>query len=395
MIEMHLDPLGGAAGDMFVAAILHWRPDLEAGLVRALSNCPLIEGVEVEVAAHDDGVLVGRRFLVRREEHGHPHHHDHVAWRAIREALTASKLDRKTVGRAIAIFSYLAEAEACVHGVEPDAVEFHEVGAWDSIADIVAAAWLINEVGAASWTVGPLPLGGGRVRTAHGWLPVPAPATAHLLAGFSTFEDGVGGERVTPTGAAILRHLCDPAAAPQRIARRLAGSGHGFGARKLPGVSNCLRVLAFETTAVEGSAGRIAVLECEIDDQTGEDLAQAVERLRAAAGVLDVLQAPVFGKKGRMMTHLRVLAEVGAREATVAAIFEETTTLGVRHALVERTTLARRADTVEIDGRAVRRKIAARASGRTAKAEADDVAGAGGHAARNAVRARAERMEES
>jgi uncharacterized protein (TIGR00299 family) protein len=396
MLEAHLDPLGGVAGDMFVAAMLHLRPDLETGLTRALAACPMIEDVRAEAKAHDDGVLTGRRFIVRLagHDHGHDHHdhdhRDHVDWRRIREALSASALDRETVEHALAIFSHLAAAEARVHGVAPDEVRFHEVGAWDSIADIVAAAWLIAEIDVARWTVGPLPLGSGRIRTAHGWLPAPAPATAILLEGFPTLDDGVAGERVTPTGAAILRHLCDPASAPPRAARRLIGSGYGFGARKLPGVSNCLRVLAFETAEGAAVTERIAVLECEIDDQTGEDLAQAIERLRAQAGVLDVTQAPAFGKKGRMMTHLRVLAEPHARETAIAAIFDETTTIGVRHALVERTALARRAETVEIDGRAVRRKLVARPSGVTAKAEADDVAAAGGHAARAGLRRRAE-----
>jgi pyridinium-3,5-bisthiocarboxylic acid mononucleotide nickel chelatase len=390
-LEIHLDPLGGIAGDMFVAALLHWRPDLEAGLKRTLALCPLIEDVETQSPAHDDGVLTGRRFLVRREAHDH-HHHHHVAWRRIREALTGSRLDGRTIQHALGIFTHLAEAEARVHGVPPDAVEFHEVGAWDSIADIVAAAWLIGEIGAARWTVAALPLGGGRVRSAHGFLPVPAPATALLIEGFATLDDGVSGERVTPTGAAILRHLCDPAAAPVRVARRLVGSGHGFGTRKLPGMSNCLRALAFETA--EGAVSeRVAVLECEIDDQTGEDLAQALERLRALPFVLDVVQAPVFGKKGRMMTHLRVLARPEAREAALAAIFEETTTIGVRHALMERTALARAAETVEIDGRAMRRKRVARAAGATVKAEADDLGGAGGQAARAALRRRVEEAE--
>ncbi len=209
-------------------------------------------------------------------------------------------------------------------------------------------------------------------------------------------DDGVAGERVTPTGAAILRHLCDPAPAPApRAPRRLVGSGYGFGARKLPGLSNCLRALAFETTEASAPAERVAVLECEIDDQTGEDLAQAVERLRAEAGVLDVIQAPVFGKKGRMMTQSARAREPGARDKAMAAIFEETTTIGVRHALVERMALGRRAETLDLDGRAVRRKIVSRPSGPTAKPEADDLAGAGGYAARAALRRRAERIGET
>jgi uncharacterized protein (TIGR00299 family) protein len=294
----------------------------------------------------------------------------------------------------VAIFSHLAAAEARVHGVDAEEVRFHEVGAWDSIADIVAAAWLIAKIDAARWTIGALPLGSGRVRTAHGLLPVPAPATAILLEGFLTIDDGVGGERVTPTGAAIVRHLCDPTGGASRAPRRLVGSGHGFGARKMPGLSNCLRVLAFETIESSSPPERVAVLECEIDDQTGEDLAQAVDNLRALPGVLDVVQAPVFGKKGRMMTHLRVLADPRAREDALAAIFEETTTIGVRHSLVERSVLPRQTEALDVNGRAIRRKLVERPSGRTAKAEADDLVGVTGQAARAELRRRVEMSAE-
>ncbi|MBB3458346.1 hypothetical protein FHT86_006672 [Rhizobium sp. BK313] len=408
-LELHLDPLGGIAGDMFAAALLDLRPDLEAGLKRTLALCPLIEDVEFEFAAHNDGVLTGHRFLVRRDgnrriaedqhhhhhshehhdhdEHGHVHgSHHHTHWSLIREALITSKLDRDTVKHAVGIFSRLAEAEGKVHGVDPDAVSFHEVGAWDSIADIVAAAWLISQFDTISWTVGPLPLGGGRVHTDHGLLPVPAPATARLLEGFSTIDDGIGGERVTPTGAAILAYLCGRTPVPPKP-RTLTGSGYGFGTRRLPGISNCLRILAFESAeAYTDLKNQVAVLECEIDDQTGEDLAQAVERLRAQTGVLDVIQAPVFGKKGRMMTHLRILAEPAARDDILASIFDETTTIGVRHILVERSTLPRQAATTEADGRTLRLKVVERPTGRTAKVEADDLADVAGSAARNRLR---------
>lgn len=401
MIEIHMDPLGGIAGDMFIAALLHLRPDLEEGLARTISLCPLIEGVDVNSAPHDDGVLTGRRFVVTRRERGeeatgHRHRaghgeHGHVDWRRIREALTTSRLDRKTVEHAVAIFSHLAAAEARIHGVDTDDVRFHEIGAWDSIADIVAAAWLIGEIGASRWTVGPLPLGSGRICSAHGLLPAPAPATATLLEGFLTIDDGVGGERVTPTGAAILRHLCDPSD-QAREPRRLVGSGYGFGARRMPGLSNCLRVLAFETIDAHPAQEKIVVLECEIDDQTGEDLAHAIDHLRAQADVLDVVQTPAFGKKGRMMTQLRVLARPSARDEVIARIFEETATIGVRHWLVDRDVLPRRAEIIDVDGRPVRVKIVERPGGPNVKAEADDLAAVAGGAARTALRRRAESL---
>ena len=406
MLEIHLDPLGGIAGDMFVAALIDLRPDLEPGLQQVLAGTPLLEGVASEVVGHGDGVLNGRRFLVHRQHHhgetgddpahshgsgkdGHAPHAD-IAWKDIRAALAGAALDEQTRGHAVAIFTHLAEAEARVHGTSPDAIHFHEVGAWDSIADIVAAAWLIGQLAAARWTIGALPLGGGRVRTAHGLLPVPAPATALLLEGFQTIDDGIPGERVTPTGAAIVRHLCDPRQ-PPRQARRLVGSAHGFGTRTLAGISNCLRVLAFEAEAPAAWAtDRIVVLECEIDDQTGEDLALAIDHLRMLDGVLDVIQAPVFGKKGRLMTQLRVLAAETAEDAAAAAIFNETTTLGLRRLAVERTILGRETVSRDDGGRAVRVKLADRPLGRTAKVETDDLADVAGARARRRLRRRGE-----
>lgn len=415
MTEIHLDPIGGVAGDMLVAALLDLRPDLEAELGQALASLPLLAGVEVSSHRHDDGILTGRRFTVKHgdrpadtgdvhpprhrhdDAHAHhhhdapstaEHHHDHVDWRLIREALTRSALDRATVGHALGIFGKLADAEAHVHGTTPDEVRFHEVGAWDSIADIVAAAWLAARIGATRWTVGALPLGGGRVRTAHGQLPVPAPATARLMEGFLTIDDGIAGERVTPTGAAIVRHLCEPGGRGPSTARVLAGSAHGFGTRRLPGISNCLRVLAFEAAgaASPGRSDTVAVLECEIDDQTGEDLAMAIDALRAHASVLDVVQSCVFGKKGRLMTHVRVQAEPKAEDEIVALIFEQTTTIGVRRSTVRRTTLPRRIGVVDVERREVRAKLVERPSGVTVKIEADDLAGLGSQAERDAHR---------
>ncbi|WP_206684902.1 MULTISPECIES: LarC family nickel insertion protein [Rhizobium] len=421
VLEIHLDPVGGIAGDMFVAALLDLRPDLNTGLQAALKRCPLIENVECKLVAHHDGVLTGSRFKVHHAEHGadHPHddnhhhdhhdhqqhehshagddhghaehdrthagHHDHVAWRDIRDALNRSALDGETIRHATGVFEKLAEAEAKVHGTTPENVAFHEVGAWDSIADIVSAAWLITQVGAAHWSVGPIPLGGGRVKTAHGLLPVPAPATVHLLKDFDVIDDGIGGERVTPTGAAILAYLCRSKIAPGR--RALKGSSHGFGTKRLPGVSNCLRLLAFERREeVSAFNDTVAVLECEIDDQTGEDIAQAVARLRNRPDVRDVVQMPVFGKKGRMMTHLQVLADPSKSRDVAAAILDETTTIGVRAMTAERMTLSREQETVEHAGKIYAFKLVDRPSGRTAKLEADNLTSTPGAAARRSLR---------
>jgi len=272
---------------------------------------------------------------------------------------------------AIAIFALVAQAEAKVHGKPVEDISFHELGEWDSIADIVGAAFLIQRLN-ASWSVSALPQGRGRVHTAHGFLPVPAPATVLLLRGFEFHDDGVAGERVTPTGAAILAYL-QANRSRDRKASKLVRSGSGFGTRTLPGMSNVLRLLAFETTETVTETDQVAELVFEVDDQTPEDLAIGLDKLRAHPSVLDVVQAPVYGKKGRMAMRVQVLADPNDLDNVFNSCFAETTTLGIRYQVLQRHKLRRRHDSVEADGRQVRVKIAERPGGATVKAEADDL----------------------
>ena len=219
---------------------------------------------------------------------------------------------------------------------------------------------------------------------------MPAPAVVHLLRGLATHNDGIAGERVTPTGAAILKHLA-PSPAPAREAETLADVGTGFGSRTLPGLSNVLRVLEFAPAAPAALREAVAVLRFEIDDQTPEDLALGLDRLRARPGILDIVQWPVYGKKGRMLAAVQVLAEAAALDAALDAVFEETTTLGIRWSRVSRNALAR--DTAHHDdaGGTVRVKRARRPTGAlTAKAELADLAESAGHAAREERRRAAE-----
>ncbi|KSV75500.1 hypothetical protein N185_16810 [Sinorhizobium sp. GW3] len=308
----------------------------------------------------------------------------HVEWRAIKHALESMPVSATIIQHAVGIFSLLADAEARVHGTTPNDVAFHEVGAWDSIADILAAAYLVDAVGSAQWTVGPVPLGSGRVRTDHGLLPVPAPATVLLLKGFTMIDDGIAGERVTPTGAAILRYLCGSSSRHVNSGQ-FSGAGYGFGERRFPGLSNCLRVLAFEQSpSIENDM--IAVLECEIDDQTGEDLAIALSHIRDHPHVLDALQAAAFGKKGRILTHLRVLAAPQGLDEVAQLIFDETTTIGIRQTLTRRITVPRKLHEVEINGCSMKAKTSTRPSGQTVKLEADGFLSVKGHAARENLR---------
>ncbi|MET7245511.1 LarC family nickel insertion protein [Methylobacterium sp. EM32] len=418
-MQIHLDAVGGVAGDMLVAALLDAFPEHEAGVRESVARASRGR-TACALLAHGDGVLQGRRFAVTGPEgeapdrpadehgdhhhhhgdhhhaHGHHHHsgsHAHRHWSGIRRDLESCGLPPAVLAHALAIFGHLAEAEARVHGIPVEEVAFHEVGAWDSIADIVAAAHLIDALRATAWSVSALPLGSGRVRTQHGPLPVPAPATALLLEGFLTLDDGVPGERVTPTGAAILRHLCGEQARKSGP-RRLLRSGLGFGTKTLPGLSNVLRVLAFEEQGETGSPGHreLGIIEFEVDDQSAEDLAMGLDRLRAHPKIFDIVQMPVFGKKGRMMTHVRALARADAIEEAIEACFRETTTIGLRHHTVSGAALARRLDAVAVAGKTVRVKSVARPGGRTAKAEADDALATEGHAARQALRREAERL---
>lgn len=393
-MHVHLDAIGGVAGDMFLAAMLDARPDLADGAIKAIRAAGLPKGWAAEAVQHHADGLVGRRFHVVPPGHGVPHHHPHdhhhhVAFRDIRAMIEKSALDAAVKARAVAIFRLLAEAEGAVHGQDPEDVHFHEVADWDSVADIVGAAFVIEALGGATWSVSALPLGSGRVKTAHGVLPVPAPATARLLEGFETVDDGIAGERITPTGAAILKALAPTRRRPSGAV--LAASGTGFGTRTLPGLPNTLRALLFETGAAEtvlGGESEVAVIAFEVDDQTPEDLAAGLDKLRAEADVLDVTQAAVLGKKGRLMTAVHILCRAPAIERVAAACFAETTTIGLRWHLARRFELDRRAVTAG----GVRVKVVSRPGiGATAKAEMDDIrAVAGGRAGRATARGAAE-----
>ncbi|MDX1431324.1 MAG: LarC family nickel insertion protein [Gammaproteobacteria bacterium] len=396
-MHLHLDPVGGIAGDMFAAALLDLRPHWEAELVDALAASGLGRYVQVRLATHKDHALSGRRFEVGKGEDDPPHTHADI-----RALLEQAKLAPGVRARAVEIFAILAGAEARVHDVEPDRVHFHEIGDWDSIGDVVCAAWLIDRLadhqGEATWSCAALPLGTGHVDTAHGRLPVPVPAVALLLEGMPVYRDEHPGERVTPTGAAILKSL-RPDFGPALGSRRVTGSGTGFGTRTFAGMSNVLRVLAFEDARADGeavAADRVAVCRFEVDDQSAEDLAVGLERLRARPGVLDVLQSPAFGKKGRMVTQVQVLAHPDRVADVVEQCFVETATLGVRWQVTARTVLPRSTADAQVQGRTLRVKRASRPGGVvSSKVEIDDLADtAGGYAARQRVRRRAERDDD-
>jgi uncharacterized protein (DUF111 family) len=301
----------------------------------------------------------------------------------------ASRLPTQVRTRTLDMLERLAVAEAEVHGLTVAEVHFHELASWDTLIDLSLAAGLVETLGISSSSIGPLPLGGGTVASAHGALPVPAPATAKLLRGFRFIDDGVTGERVTPTGAAILAHLEPGPTVPESAT--LLATGAGFGTRRLPDRANQLRAMLFMPLADAAHADRVALIRFEIDDQTGEDLAIGLDRIRASNGVLDIVAWPVFGKKGRIASAVQVLAEPAALSRTIDACFSQTTTIGLRHELVLRSLLERAATLVE----GLPAKDVVRPGGqRTRKIEADALAGRANDAReREGLRQRLQKIE--
>lgn len=384
-MHIHLDLAGGLSGDMFIGALLDCFPDLSESLSEQLVRAGFRDLVKLEMEPASDGILTGTRFKVTAGEDAPATHHRH--YREIRQIIGDSRLDEPIRDKALDIFRIIAAAEAKVHGQDIGSVAFHEIGAWDSIADVICAACLITAVDAGGWSVSSLPLGRGQVKTAHGLMPVPAPATALILEGFEFHDDGIEGERITPTGAAILKHLA-PVQAARPVAGRLRRSGYGFGSKRFPGISNVTRALVFDTPPASAwDTDQVLQLEFEIDDQTPEELADALNRLRATDGVLDVTQTVAFGKKGRQVASVRILARPGDEDCVTRACFDETTTLGIRRQLVTRSVLSRSEQTITREDRSFRVKLARRPGSTTAKTEMDDLAGIDGdHATRRAIR---------
>jgi uncharacterized protein (TIGR00299 family) protein len=385
--HIHLDVVGGIAGDMFVAALTDAMPELRRRVLDDVAAVlPPAAGTPQFTAGASAGLTVLRFGLEgHRHEAGHHHHDGSGSYRHMVELIRAAPLAEGTADHAVAILTILGEAEALIHGVPLGDVHFHEIGDWDSLMDVVASGSIIAALD-ATWSMSDLPLGGGRVRTAHGMLPVPAPATARILDGFDWRDDGVGGERVTPTGAAILRHLV---AGSTRGGGRLTGTGMGAGTHDLPGMPNILRALVFEVATVGADAQTVAVLCFDIDDMTGEEFGIAADRLRAADGVLDVALASLSGKKGRPLTEFRLLVRPEALEAVQRLCFIETSTIGLRWRVEQRSTLERSTGLSASD---IRVKRVNRPGGATtAKAESDDLTSIESLAGRRAAKSEAER----
>lgn len=300
----------------------------------------------------------------------HAHSHEHRAYSDIVKIVEESGISERAKKLSLAIFEKIATAEAKIHGANIADVKFHEVGALDSIVDIVGAAVCADLLGAEKFACSAVELGGGTVRCAHGVMPVPAPATAEILRGVPVRLNGAPHECTTPTGAAILAALCDSFGG--KIEGRIIANGVGIGHRVCAELPNVLRVSLVELSeSPELASENMKVIEANIDDMTAEELAFACSRL-FDAGAADVWQECISGKKSRMGAKLCALVRADMLDAVVACVFTNTTTLGARISEVKRISLPRKTEIFESSLGAVGIKTADFLGRKKIKPEFDD-----------------------
>jgi hypothetical protein len=340
---------------MLLGALL----DLGLGIddLRGALGSLLPEGASLEAARVMRSGISATAFRVLEPADAHPHgHHHHRHLSAVNALIDRAAFSPGVKVRAKALYERLAGVEADIHQVPLDRVHLHEVGALDSVVDIVGTVWALDALGVDHVVASPLNVGGGRVQTEHGLLPVPAPATLRLLQGAPVYSDGTAFELVTPTGALLVTgHAASYGAMPPMTIRR---AGYGAGSRDLPSHPNVLRaVLGVEEA--QGSPDRVAVIECNIDDMNPQIFGVAMEQLYAQ-GALEVFYTAVVMKKGRPGTLATVIAPTDRLEAMLDVLFRETTTIGVRHRESARECLARETVTVNTEYGSVRVKVARR-----------------------------------
>lgn len=378
MKTLYLDCGMGAAGDMLTAALVELLPD--PGKFIDEMNALGIPGVQ---AVREPAVkcgITGTRISVKVEgmeedeylqahphhhehehtldhhEHGHEHeheyhmhHHHHSGMGDIKRVVSGLDLPEKVERDVLAVYGLIAEAESHAHGVPVTEIHFHEVGAMDAIADITAVCLLMDRLAPERVVASPIHVGSGQVVCAHGILPVPAPATAHILRDVPVYGGQIQGELCTPTGAALLKHFVTEFG-PMPVMRTSA-IGYGMGKKDFP-AANCVRAMLGET---EGQSDMVCELACNLDDMTGEAVGFAMERL-LEVGALDVYTVPVGMKKGRPGIMLCVLGREQDRQVLVKELFRHTTTLGVRETVSRRYVLERDTRELETSWGPVRRK---------------------------------------
>ncbi|MHC4561831.1 MAG: nickel pincer cofactor biosynthesis protein LarC [Planctomycetota bacterium] len=352
MTVAYFDCFAGAAGDMIVGALIDAGADVDA-LGRELAKLS-VDGATTSAKPAQRGGIGGTWFRVMPAERDQPHRH----LSGIIEMIDKAQLPTRAAKRAKAAFTRLAEAEAAIHGTDIENVHFHEVGAIDSIVDIVGACVALELLGVDTIVCSSVPVGSGTIRCDHGVMPAPAPATARMLAtaGAPTRALDVDGEVTTPTAAALLTTLADTFG--PLPAMTVSAVGYGAGSREGGPLPNLLRVFIGRGGEL-GTADTVVELAANLDDCTGELIGATIDRL-LSAGCLDAWATPAVTKKSRPAWTLSALCHPGDVDAAEAIMLTETTTFGVRRRLCQRTMLTRRHETVETQFGPIRVKIGSR-----------------------------------
>lgn len=384
MRTLYIDCGMGAAGDMLTAALLELIPDKEAFLHRM--NHLGIPGVMVSTEKSVKCGITGTHFSVKVHDteenehmhdqahghshghsHSHSHSHTHGSMAEIRSIVSAMPIPTMVKLDIMSVYNEIAEAESAVHGVPVDQIHFHEVGSMDAVADITAVCLLMHELDVDRVVASPIHVGSGQVRCAHGILPVPAPATAHILKQVPIYGGSIRGELCTPTGAALLKHFVENFGDMPVMA--VSGIGYGMGKKDFER-ANCVRVLLGETAK---QTDEILELNCNIDDMTGEAMGFALEQLMEHSA-LDAFTVPIGMKKSRPGVMLTVLCKEANKEEMVRLIFQHTTTLGIREKRCQRHILDRRMESVDTPYGKVHRKISTGYGVQRTKYEYNDLA---------------------
>ena len=382
---LYLDCQAGIAGDMLVAALLDLGGKPALGRLTQMLEKLALEGFSVAVTRvkkagidccdfdvrldaahenhdHDMAYLhgLGDTSHDHDHDHDHDHHHAHRGLAQVEQVIDAAPLSERARGLARDAFRILARAEAKAHGLPIDQVHFHEVGAVDSIVDVLAAAFLIDDLDIERAIVSALTDGHGTIRCQHGVIPVPVPATLNICIahGLPLSSSSVEGELVTPTGAALVAALDPEFSLPERYTIRAVGLGAGKRSYERPSILRAMLIEEFDAhvgaahepcPSLSGETEApdcVVKLECDIDDCSPEVLAYAVERLREA-GAREAHWLPIFCKKGRPAYQLQVIVEPSDVSRMEEIILSETTTIGIRRLQMERTCLPRAIESVE------------------------------------------------
>jgi uncharacterized protein (TIGR00299 family) protein len=362
---LYLDCFAGASGDMLAGAMLDCGLDFETLRSELLKLG--VQGYKLSLNRVDRSGISAAKFDVHLEDsYSREHHHEHRSLTEIKQIISSSNLNEQVKQRAQAIFQRIGEAESKIHDIPIEAVHFHEIGAIDSIVDIVGACVAFDALKIERIVSSPLHVGSGTFQCAHGTYPVPGPATAELLKGVPIYSKDIEGELVTPTGAAIISTLAESYGPMPMM--RIEKIGYGAGTRNYPKFPNALRAIIGEMEAdADCAPTTVTVIEANIDDLNAQVFGYLMEKA-LATGALDIFYTPAQMKKNRPGVLLTLLCNPPDLERMCDLIFRETTTLGVRYRNERREILTREFVTVETEYGPIRIKVSRARDGRVMNA---------------------------